>query len=355
MTGRGAGRSTDGSVRSTLVSRLVIASPFASAWIALGALLLVDVIAFPASVSSGAFSAVLPLAAFLAVASIGQMLVIMTGGIDLSVPGVITMAGTLVLGLSDGKDGQLATAILGVLVIAAVIGFVNGVLVSVTKLNPLIVTLSVGGLAMGGTTWYRSGLAQEANVPGQLASWTSGSFLGVSTVFWLAVFFTVLVSLAIRYTVVGRRFLIVGGNPRAARVAGISVRRYQIGAYTLGAVLYAVAGLLLAGFVRTPNLDLGDPYLLGPIAAVVIAGTSLSGGTASAMATFAAAWFLTQLSQTLRVEGLSSAWQYVVFGAAIAVGMLVSGDRILAAVGTRFIRQTSPGGRDGQIASATSP
>jgi phosphate/sulfate permease len=73
------------------------------------------------------------------------------------------------------------------------------------------------------------------------------------------------------------------------------------------------------------------------------------------MATFAAAWFLTQLSQTLRVEGLSSAWQYVVFGAAIAVGMLVSGDRILAAVGTRVVRQSPPSGRDPSVAPATSP
>jgi ribose/xylose/arabinose/galactoside ABC-type transport system permease subunit len=326
-------------MKTSLLSRLVIASPFASAWIALIGLLLVDAVAFPASVSSGAFSAVLPLAAFLAIASIGQMLVIMTGGIDLSVPGVITMSGTVVLGLSHGSNGSLAGAIVGVLVIAAIVGFVNGVLVSVAKLNPLIVTLSVGGVALGGATAYRTGLAQEANVPGRLATWASGQFLGVSTIFWLALILAALVSLAVRYTVVGRRFLIVGGNPRAARVAGIAVRRYQIAAYTAAGVLYAVAGLLLAGFVRTPTLDVGDPYLLGPIAAVVIAGTSLAGGTASAMATFAAAWFLTQLSQTLRVEGLSSAWQYVVFGAAIAIGMLVSGDRILAVVGTRMLRR----------------
>jgi ribose/xylose/arabinose/galactoside ABC-type transport system permease subunit len=272
------------------------------------------------------------------------MLVIMTGGIDLSVPGIITMSGTVVLGLSHGANGSLVGACLGVLAIAAVIGFANGVLVAVARLNPLIVTLSVGGVALGGTTWYRTGLAQEANVPGRLGTWASGELLGVSTVFWLALALAAVVSLGIRYTIVGRRFLIVGGNPRAARVAGIAVRRYQVAAYTGAAVLYAMAGLLLAGFVRTPTLDVGDPYLLGPIAAVVIAGTSLAGGTASAMATFAAAWFLTQLSQTLRVEGLSSAWQYVVFGAAIAIGMLISGDRILALVGTRMLRRPAAAG-----------
>jgi ribose/xylose/arabinose/galactoside ABC-type transport system permease subunit len=144
-----------------------------------------------------------------------------------------------------------------------------------------------------------------------------------------------------RYSLVGRRFQVVGGNPRAARVAGIAVLRYQVAAYTVAGVLYGLAGLLLSGFVRTPNLDLGGPYLLGPIAAVVIAGTSLSGGTGSVLSTFAAAFFLTQISQTLRIVGLSSAWQYVIFGIAIAAGMLVSGDRIMSLIGSRLSQQGS--------------
>jgi ribose transport system permease protein len=142
---------------------------------------------------------------------------------------------------------------------------------------------------------------------------------------------------------------VVGGNPRAARVAGIAVLRYQIAAYTVAGVLYGGAGLLLSGFVRTPNLDLGGPYLLGPIAAVVIAGTSLSGGTGSVLSTFAAAFFLTQISQSLRIIGLSSAWQYVIFGVAIAAGMLVSGDRIMSLVGGRLSQQGSMTWRDPSV------
>jgi ribose transport system permease protein len=321
---------------SLMLSRLVIISPFSSAWLALGLVLLVGMVAVPSSVSGGAFSGVLPLTAILAIASIGQMLVIMTGGIDLSVPAIITMSGTLLIGLSAGANTGVTYAVLGTLVIAGGIGLVNGILVAVGRLNPLIVTLSVGGIVFGLTTAYRSGLAQEAAVPPAMAAWTASSILGVSTVFWLALFAAVVLAVAIRYTIFGRRFQIVGGNPRAAHAAGIPVLRYQAGAYCLAGLLYGVAGLVLASFVRTPNLDLGNPYLLGPIAAVVIAGTSLQGGTASVLSTFAAAFFLTQLSQALRIVGLSSAWQYVVFGLAIAIGMLISGDRILALVGGRL-------------------
>jgi ribose transport system permease protein len=329
------------SLGTVLASRLVIVSPFFSAWLAAAAILCIGAIAIPESVSGTAFSGVLPLTAFLAIASIGQMLVIMTGGIDLSVPGVITMSGTALLGLSQGSDGRLVPAIAGTLLLAALVGFINGVLVSVGRLNALIVTLSTGGVVIGLTTGYRTGIAQESGVPAALSSVSTRSVLGINAVFWLALALAVVVALLIRYSLMGRRFQVVGGNPRAARVAGIPVLRYQIAAYTVAGVLYGVAGLLLSGFVRTPNLDLGGPYLLGPIAAVVIAGTSLSGGTGSVLSTFAAAFFLTQISQTLRVVGFSSAWQYVIFGIAIAAGMLVSGDRIMSLVGSRLSQQGS--------------
>lgn len=324
--------------RAAVLSRMVIVSSFVSAWLALAAIFALDIVFFPDSTSVDAMRAVLPLTAFLAIAAVGQMLVIMTGGIDLSVPAVVTMSGTVILGLSHGSNDRLGVAVAGTLVIAALIGLVSGILVAVVGLNSLIVTLSVGSVTTGLVTWYRSTVAQEANVPGRLSAWTTETVMGVSLVFLVSLALTILMALCIRYTLFGRRFQAVGGNPRAARAAGISVIRYQVAAFTTAGLLYGVAGVLLAGFVRTPNLDLGAPYLLGPIAAVVIAGTSLRGGVASAMSTFAAALFLTQLSQTLRIVGLSSAWQFIVFGAAIALGMLVSGDRILALVGGRMTR-----------------
>jgi len=111
-------------------------------------------------------------------------------------------------------------------------------------------------------------------------------------------------------------------------------------AHVAASLLYGLGGLLLAGFIRSPSLDLGAPYLLGPIAAVVIGGASLTGGLASATSTWGAAFFLTLLSQMLRVLGLPSALQFVVFGAAIIGGMVISGDRIITVIES-VLRNTS--------------
>jgi ribose transport system permease protein len=154
----------------------------------------------------------------------------------------------------------------------------------------------------------------------------------VSPILWVGVAFTFALVVALRYTAVGRRFQVVGANPVASRVVGVRVNLYQVSAYVAAAVLYAIAGVALAGLLRNPGVNIGTPYLLGPIAAVVIGGASLTGGLASPVSTFAAAFFLTGLNQMMRVMGLPTALQFVVFGLVIIGGMLVSGDRIIKGV-----------------------
>ena len=126
-------------------------------------------------------------------------------------------------------------------------------------------------------------------------------------------------------------------------MAGLHVRTHVVFAYTAAGVLYAVATVLLAGVRVSIDPAFGAAYLLAPIAAVVIAGASLSGGLASATSTWVAAFALTLLTQMLLILGLSTAMQYIVFGAAILVGMLVSGDRVAAILG-RVLRPTDTGG-----------
>ena len=118
----------------------------------------------------------------------------------------------------------------------------------------------------------------------------------------------------------------------SSHVVGLRVTLNQILVYVVAAVLYAIAGVALAGLLRNPGVNVGSPYLLGPIAAVVIGGASLAGGLASPMSTFAAAFFLTGLNQMMRTMGLPTSLQFVVFGLVIIGGMLVSGDRIIRGV-----------------------
>jgi ribose transport system permease protein len=137
-------------------------------------------------------------------------------------------------------------------------------------------------------------------------------------------------------------------------MAGIHVRTHVVFAYTVAASLYAVAAVLLAGVRFSVDPAFGAAYLLAPIAAVVIAGASLSGGLASATSTWVAALALTLLTQMLRILGLSTAMQFVVFGAAIILGMLVSGDRVAALLG-RLLRprEQLPGGRPEAVQTTT--
>ena len=268
----------------------------------------------------------------------------MTGGIDLSVPGTLTLAALITVGVSDQSDDRIGVAIVTALAAAAAIGFVNGVLIGGLKLNALIVTLAVGQVVAGVVSRYVRTFPVQSAVPEALSEWTATRVLGISPIFWIGLAMTVMLILALRYTAGGRRFKVVGANPVASSVVGLRVTFNQIFVYVGAAMLYAVAGVALAGLLRNPGVNIGSPYLLGPIAAVVIGGASLTGGLASPMSTFVAAIFLTGLNQMMRALGLPTALQFVVFGVVIIGGMLVSGDRIIKAV-ERIMRerkQTSP-------------
>jgi ribose transport system permease protein len=325
--------------RPGLVATALVAARFLPIWIATGVLVIVSAIIAPDALQSTSWAFVLPYMTILAVAALGQMLVIMHAGIDLSTPGVMFFGGNLLVGVGAGSNHRLAVAILACLALGAGVGLVNGVLVGILRLNPLIVTLAVGQIVLAWGVKYSRGVVQGGNVPEALSLWAARKPLGISAVFWTGAAIALIVALALRYTTAGRRFQAVGANPRAAWMAGMRVRTHGVFAYVAAGTLYAVAAVLLAGVRISIDPAFGAEYLLAPIAAVVIAGASLAGGLASATSTWLAALALTLLTQMLRILGLSTAMQFVVFGAAILVGMLVSGDRVAALLG-RVLRPT---------------
>ncbi len=326
------------------VASAVVAARFLPVWIATGVLAIVAAIIAPEALQSTSWAFVLPYMTILAVAALGQMLVIMHAGIDLSTPGVMFFGGNLIVGVGAGSNNRLAIAILACIALGAGVGLANGFLVGFLKLNPLIVTLAVGQIVLAWGVKYSRGVVEGANVPNGLSSWAENKPLGISSVFWTGAAIAVTVALALRYTAAGRRFQAVGANPRAAWMAGVHVRTHVVFAYVTAGTLYAVAAVLLAGVRISIDPAFGAEYLLAPIAAVVIAGASLAGGLASATSTWTAALALTLLTQMLRILGLSTAMQFVVFGGAILAGMLVSGDRVAALLG-RVLRPAEPPAR----------
>jgi ribose transport system permease protein len=335
---------------SAALTSFVVGSRYLPVYIALLVLIVVAAIWAPATLSSVALRAIAPYGAVLGIAALGQMQVVMTGGIDLSVPGTMSLAAVIMVGVGDGSNENIGIAFGTAVAVAAVIGIVNGILIGGLKLNALIITLSVGLIVSGVVNRYASTFPVQSPVPTGWSDWTSTRFLGVSPVFWIGVGLTIVLIAGLRYTAAGRRFQAVGANPVASHVVGVRVNLNQILVYVVAAVFYAVAGVMLAGLLRAPGVAVGTQYLLGPIAAVVIGGASLTGGLASPLSTFVAALFLTGLNQMLRTMGLPTALQFVVFGLVIIGGMLVSGDRIIRGVEQVLRERRRPDGSKAQTA-----
>ncbi|HEU4972135.1 MAG TPA: ABC transporter permease [Gaiellaceae bacterium] len=332
----------------------LVAARFLPIWIGMAALIVTAALFAPSTLENTSWSYILPYGTVLAIAAVGQMLVVMQAGIDLSAAGVISLCGNVLVGVSVGSDHGLTVGILVALALGALVGLANGILVGIVRLNPLIVTLAVGQIVLAYSTKYAREHTVSLQVPGSLSSWASDKPLGISAVFWTGAAVTIAVALVLRYTAPGRRFQAVGANPRAAWMAGLHVRSHVVFAYTAAGVLYAVAAVLLAGVRTTIDPAFGAAYLLAPIAAVVLAGAALSGGLASATSTWMAAIALTFLTEMLLIFGLAAAWQKIVFGAAIIVGMLASGDRIAALLGRLLRRVEASAGTRTELTENTS-
>lgn len=248
-----------------------------------------------------AIRAMLVLASLLAVASIGQTLVVIMGGIDLSIPFVIGFANVVAAQLyGDGWNFVLVCGLVGVL--ALVIGGLNGLISRGLDIQPLIVTLGIGmvvqGLVLLWTAGFPSGSAPQA-----VSSFVSiGGSAGPLPVPWLVpslVVLAALVVLVLERTPYGRRLYALGSNPGAAPLALIDPVRMWVITYAASAFFAAVAGVLLLGFTGSAYGDVGQPYLFQTIAAVVVGGAALVGGRGSYLGTIAGVLVLTEINTLL--------------------------------------------------------
>jgi ribose transport system permease protein len=300
--------------------RLRNPSRFSAIWIATALLFALSPLLAAGSVSETALLSMLPFAAILAIAAVGQTLVVQQGGLDLSVPGTISLAAALMVQIPDGDGGRLLPALLAIAAVAVATGLLIGVAVTWLGITPLVATLGVNALLLGTVLQVTGGsIANEA--PHNLTDFAQGKTLGIPHTALLALALIAIVALLVRRSIWGRRFEAAGANPRAARAAGVPVMRYHVSAYVAASLCYAAAGVLLAGLLNAPSLFSGDAYLLPTIAAVVLGGTSLAGGRGSVAATAVGALFLTQLGQVVVAMGAENPVQLLIQGAIVALGM----------------------------------
>lgn len=275
----------------------------------------------PSSVSHGALLGMLPFFAVLAIVGLGQMLVIQQGGIDLSVPGAISLTVVIVTHQPDGQDSKLGPAVLLAIACLVVAGLINGFLVGRLRLNAIIATLGMNALLYG-MVFYISGGTPRTTTH-LLASIAGGASLSVPNTVWFAIAALLIVSALIKRTVAGRRFEAIGAGREAAQAMGLRVWLHESAAYLWAQLLYCLAGVLLAGVITQPTAFQGDFYLLPSVAVVVLAGASLLGGRGYPVATVIAALFLTQLGQFVLSLGVPQAVQTLVQAGALAVGVAI--------------------------------
>jgi ribose/xylose/arabinose/galactoside ABC-type transport system permease subunit len=279
----------------------------AKAFIATAILVLIGGIAAPSTISSAAILSTLPYFAILAVASIGQHLVIQQRGLDLSTAGVMSFCAVVVTKLPDSSTdtGVVIFWIFAALATGALIGAITGLIVTLLQVPPLVTTIGVNAILFGLTYFVSTGASVQS--PPMMVKFFTGSFLYVPTLVWMLILVAGVTVFVLTVTTVGRRFIAVSVNPAAAHVVGVPLKAYSILTYTIAGLMYAIAALMLSGYLVSPTVLCGLPYLLGTIAAVVVGGNPLGGLTkGSVVATVIGAFFLTYLAQLVTALGFGS-------------------------------------------------
>ena len=262
----------------------------------------------------------------LAIVTMGQVFVIVTGGLDLSNGMVITLVTLLAATLPGEGVGGFALICVTCLGLGAVVGLVNGLVVTKLRVPPLIGTLGMFGVLKGVAYVYTGG-APKGFVPESLKLLGGGRIgpIPIAAVFAVAVIAAG--AFILQRTLFGRRLFAVGANPRAAELSGVSVEATKVWAYVLSGLCAAAAGLVVAGYVGVGSLSAGNDYNLNSVAAAVIGGTALAGGAGSVVGGAAGALFLGLVVSLLRFFGLSYSWQLVVEGT-ILTGSILAQSRL---------------------------
>lgn len=291
-------------------------------WFAVLALFVISGLISPAMFQFSQVLNVLQVAAFLGVLATGQTLALLIGGIDLSQAGMVTLVNIVSTSLMLGVDANIAEAVLVSLAIAALIGLVNGLVVVVLRVTPLIATLAMNSILFGAALVYTGGAPHGEAAPA--FEWIgAGNLFGVpvSMLFWLAI--ALLVAWISRKTVYGRWLYATGANATAARLMGVPVTGVTISAYVGSALLAGIGGLLFTAYIGAPSLGIGNQFLLTSIAAVVVGGTALTGGIGSVIATIGGTIFITELNSFTNVVRVTTGTQMVLQGTIIALSVVL--------------------------------
>ena len=266
----------------------------------------------------------LELAAVIGLVAIGQTYVVIAGGIDLSVGAIVTVSavGVPLVALSGDTTGVFA--VIAILAAATAIGLLNGLGVAYLRIHPMIMTLAMATFLQGVLILIAGGTAISAQNP--LLAWLGNArIIGIpaSVILWTLMSG---VALAVLHaTPFGARLFALGANPLASALSGVNVQRTTMAVYAVSGLTAGLAGVLVLGMNGQGYVGIGDPYLLASIAAVVLGGTSILGGSGSYAGTIPGAILLVTITALITVVNASAGWRSILFGSLILLLLLLSG------------------------------
>ncbi len=273
------------------------------------------------------FWSIAVLGSFVAVVGAGQGLVILTGGIDLSVPWVITLGGIMTTRLTQGDNTPLVWVLPLTLAVGVAVGVVNGLGVVALRISPVIFTIAMNAIIEGVVLVVTGGTPKGSAPPALRQLMHSDLPGGVPVIVPALVLFAVVVGVLMSQTVAGKRAYAVGNGDLVSRLSGVRVGAVLIGVYAFSGLTAVLTGVLLTGYASQSYLGMGDDYLLPSIAAVVLGGASIIGGRGHYTGTLGGAILLSLLTSVLTSLSISEAAREIIFGGLILLAVLTVRER----------------------------
>jgi len=262
--------------------------------------------------------AILRTASFLGIVAIGQTLVILTGGIDLSVGPLVTMGNVFICMFLSGRDTNNLWAFCTIILIGLAVGAISGLGVAYLKISPLVMTLAVGSLVTGFMLIYSQGAPTGLASP-LLTKIGIGYLFHIPIIVLIWILLSILTVIMLSSTTYGRKLYLSGASNKVAHLSGINVSLITTTAYALSGALAVLAGVFMAGYTQNAYLGIGDAYIMWSITAVVIGGTSLSGGKGGYVGTIAGAIILVVMESLLTIVNVPDAGRQIAGGLIILI------------------------------------
>jgi ribose transport system permease protein len=292
--------------------------------------------AVTSQLSLSSLSGVAISSSFLVLVALGQMAVVTTGdgNIDLSISSVMTLSAYVALIVIGGHDSRLFLGVVVTFGLGLLVGAINAALVLLARIPAIIATLATGYVLATASLLANRAIPGFTIAP-TLRAIATARVVGVPIMAVVALVVMIAASLALNRTAYGRTLSAVGQNALAARLAGVKTIRVAAGAFLASSVLAAFTGLLLGAYVGGAFLEMGQPFLLQSLGAVVLGGTLILGGSATAVGTMFGAVLLVLIVTTMQIARLPPGTQDVVEGAVIIAVLALAG-------GTTLGRRTKP-------------